>query len=310
MKKGFLILWVLFAAGISLQAQNKAADIRKKLLDKNNREVLVVSHRGDWRYSPENSLAAIENAIKMGVDIVEIDIQKTKDGQLILMHDQTLDRTTTGKGKVRDWTLDSIRTLKLKNGAAIKTIHNVPTLEEALLMSKGRIMINLDKAYNFFDEVYVLLEKTGTASQIVMKGTQPASKVQQQFGKYLDKILYMPIVNLDKPDAQQKIDEHLKLLKPVAFEFLYVSDENPLPKQLATSLKGKTQIWYNTLWATMAGGHDDDQSLTDPDKGFGYLINTLNARILQTDRPQYLIDYLKQKNNKKSTRSDMRAQTK
>lgn len=265
------------------------------LFDKNSQQVLVVAHRGDWRYAPENSLAAIENAIRMGVDIVELDVQRTKDGQLILMHDYTLDRTTTGKGKISDWTLDSIKTLKLKNGAAIKTKHTIPTLEEALLATRGRILINLDKAYAFFDEVYVLLEKTGTTRQVIMKGSQPAEVVKQQFGQYLDKIIYMPIVNLDHKGAPGRIESFLNLLQPVAFELLYVSDNNPLPRQLAQSLKGKSLIWYNTLWDTMAGGHDDDQSLENSDMGYGYLVHMLNARIIQTDRPQLLIDYLKKK---------------
>jgi Glycerophosphoryl diester phosphodiesterase len=120
---------------------------------------MVVAHRGDWRYAPENSILAIENAIKLGVDIIEVDVARTKDGHLVLMHDRTLDRTTTGKGRVSDWTLDSIKTLKLKNGAAIRTRHQVPTLEEALLAAKGKVMLNLDKAYELFDEVYALLEK-------------------------------------------------------------------------------------------------------------------------------------------------------
>ena len=293
MKKIHLLILLLFFNTVNILAQTNVDKIRNKLYDKNGIEVLVVAHRGDWRYAPENSLAAIENAIKMGVDVVEIDIQKTKDGKLILMHDRTLDRTTTGKGKVSEWTLDSIKTLKLKNGIAIKTVHQIPTLEEALLASKGKIMLNLDKAYPVFDEVYALLEKTGTIDHIIMKGTASAQKVKEQFGKYLDKVIYMPIVNLDKPDAQAMINDFIKELNPVAFELLYVKDSNPLPKQLTETLKGKSLIWYNTLWDTMAGGHDDDMSLKDPDKGYGYLVNELNARILQTDRPQYLIDYLK-----------------
>ncbi|ADY52073.1 glycerophosphoryl diester phosphodiesterase [Pseudopedobacter saltans DSM 12145] len=292
-----IIIFILFLHGtFALVAQTRVDETRRKLFDKNGKDVLVVAHRGDWRYAPENSLAAIENAIKMGVDVVEIDIQKTKDGQLILMHDKTLDRTTTGKGAVSTWTLDSIRNLNLRNGAAIKTIHKVPTLEETLLLSKGKIMLNLDKAYDVFDEVYVLLEKTGTVDHIIMKGTATSQKVKEQFGKYLDKVIYMPIVNLDKPNAQKMIDDFIKELNPVAFELLYVKDANPLPKQLSKTLQGKSLIWYNTLWDTMAGGHDDDMSLKDPDKGYGYLINDLGARIIQTDRPQYLIDYLKSKN--------------
>lgn len=276
-------------------SQDRVEGIRNALLNPNSEQVLVVAHRGDWRYAPENSLAGIENAIKMGVDVVELDVQKTKDGHLILMHDATLNRTSTGKGKISEWTLDSIKTLKLRNGCAIRTIHSVPTLEEALLLAKGKIMINLDKAYPIFDEVYALLKKTGTTKQVIMKGTQPVEQVKKEFGKYLDEVLFMPIVNLDKPDALQQIKNYVEGLHPVAFELLFVSDTNKLPIEVAHILKGKSQIWYNTLWDTMAGGHDDDMSLDDPDKGYGYLINTLDARILQTDRPAYLLEYLRKK---------------
>lgn len=295
MKQTVSIFGLLFLLIGSIAAQNRVEQIRSKLFNPNNQTVLVVAHRGDWRNAPENSLQAIENAIQMGVDVVEIDVQKTKDGKLILMHDATLDRTTTGKGKVREWVLDSIKTLKLKNGAAIRTKHQVPTLEEALLVAKGRIMLNLDKAYDYFDEVYELLEKTGTTNHIIMKGSKSVAQVKQEFGKYLDKVIYMPIVNLDRPHAMQMIQDFLTELKPVAFELLYVSDSNSIVKEVSALLKGKSLVWYNTLWDTMAGGHDDDMSLENPDKGYGYLIDTLNTRIIQTDRPAYLLNYLKRR---------------
>ena len=77
-------------------------------------KTVVVSHRGDWRNAPENSIQAIQNCIDMGVNMVEIDIKKTKDNVLILMHDQTLDRTTSGKGKPEDYTLAELKQLRLK----------------------------------------------------------------------------------------------------------------------------------------------------------------------------------------------------
>lgn len=293
----FLTLLLIWSGEMNLQAQNSRTDsIRQMLLNPSSQQVLVVAHRGDWRYAPENSLAAIENAIKMGVDIVELDVAKTKDGKLVLMHDNKIDRTTTGKGYVSEWMLDSLKTLRLRNGCSIRTKHAVPTLEEALLLAKGRIMVNLDKSYSIFDEVYAVLEKTGTTNQVIMKGRQPVEQVKREFGKYLDKVLFMPIVDLDQKEAVQQIQNYLDGLHPVAFELLYVSDANPVPKEVASLLKGKSQIWYNTLWDTMAGAHDDDMSLVNPDKGYGYLIDTLDARILQTDRPAYLIDYLRKRN--------------
>lgn len=292
--KKIILPVILLLITICASAQNRAETIRQKLLTRDTTTVIVTAHRGDWRNFPENSIAAIVSAAEMGVDIVEIDIQQTKDGQLILMHDPTLDRTTTGKGKIADWTLDSIRTLRLKNGVGIKTKHKVPTLEEALLAAKGKIMLNLDKADRYFDQVYDLLKKTGTTQQIVMKGTLSASKVKDFYGKYLQDVIYMPIINLDKPNAYKEIEIFLKDFQPVAFELLFTSDTNTLPLQLKNELKGKTLIWYNTLWDTMAGGHDDDLSIENIENGYGYLIHNLGAHIIQTDRPRYLLSYLRQ----------------
>ena len=216
--------------------------------------VIVVAHRGDWRNFPENSLEAIDNAIKMGVDIVELDVKKTKDGELILMHDRTLDRTTTGKGLVSENTLSDIRKLNLRNGCNIRTIHKVPTLEEALLHAKGKIMINLDQADLYFDQIYELMKKTGTTKQIIMKGRRPVAEVKKQFGDYLEDVIYMPIVDLDASGAEKHIEAFIKDMSPVAFELLFVKDTNLLPKKFATTLNGRSLIWYNTLWDTMAGG--------------------------------------------------------
>ena len=118
----------------------------ENLKDSQNSDIIVVSHRGDWRNAPENSLQAIQNCINYGVDMVEIDVRETKDGQLVVIHDQTLDRTTNGKGLVKDWTLDSLRTLNLKDGLGQVTFHKIPTLKEALELSKDKILINPSKS--------------------------------------------------------------------------------------------------------------------------------------------------------------------
>lgn len=287
----YIILFLFTVLGIN--AQNRSDIIREKLIARDYSSVLVTSHRGDWRNFPENSLEAIESAIKMGVDIVELDVQKTKDGTLILMHDETLNRTTTGKGKISDVDIDYISDLRLRNGCAIKTICKVPTLEEALVLAKGKVMINIDKGDKYFDEVYKLSLKTGTTNQIIMKGNEAPEVVKRLFGKYLNEIIYMPIVNLDNANAEAQIRSFCNELNPVAFELLFEDDKNKLPLKIKTELKDKSFIWYNTLWNTMAGGHDDDMSLKDPDSGYGYLINELGARIIQTDRPAMLLEYLR-----------------
>lgn len=302
--KIYIIIAIVLLFPFCLFADEPVKAIYAKITNPDNKEITVVAHRADWRFAPENSLAAIESSIRLGADVVELDIQKTKDGQLILMHDKTLDRTTTGKGQITEWTLDSIRTLRLKNGAALKTKHRVPTLEEALLTAKGRVMVNLDKAYPIFDEIFPILEKTGTVGQIIMKGSKPVAEVKKDLGRYLDRIIYMPIVHLDRPGAMQQIDDFMKELHPVAFELLFESDTCRLPKQVRAKLERKSKIWYNTLWDTMAGGHDDDKSLENPDEGYGYLIDTLGATIIQTDRTAYLLEFLQARKKRNEHKAD------
>ena len=294
MKK--LLFFILAFVTLNVTAQNRIERIREKLQNCDETSVLVVSHRGDWRNFPENSLEAIESAIMMGVDIIEIDLQRTKDGELILMHDATLNRTSTGEGAIADTTLAYIQTLKLRNGCNIRTKHKVPTLKEALLLAKDKVMLNLDKADRYFQQVYELMIETGTTKQIVMKGNKSAEEVKALYGNYLKDVIYMPIVDLDNENAELQIEMFISDMHPVAFELLFREDSNPLPIKLKDSLKGRTLIWYNTLWDTMAGGHDDDASLVDFDNGYGHLIDKLGARIIQTDRPQLLLDYLRSRN--------------
>lgn len=303
MKRVFACLLALVVlAGCSGEArqsaapENRAEGLRARLLAGDTTAVFVVAHRGDWRYAPENSIAAIEHSIAVGVDVVELDLQLTRDSVLIVMHDATLNRTTTGKGRVADWTLDSIRTLKLKNGCGIRTKHAVPTLEEALLAAKGRVLVNLDKADRYFDLVAPVLERTGTTRQIVMKGSKPADEVLALYGKYLDEVIYMPVVNLDSENAAEMMQDYISDLKPAAYELLYAqAEDTAMPLRMRDTLRGQALIWYNTLWDTVCGGHDDDLSLEDPDAAFGYLIDTLGARIIQTDRAEHLLSYLRQR---------------
>ena len=123
----------------------RAQHIYAEMHNPASKQVLVAAHRADWRNFPENSLEGIESAIQMGVDIIELDIKKTKDGHIILMHDKTLDRTTSGKGLVSDYTLAEIKAMVLRAAQGVKTRYKIPTLEEALLVCKDRAVINVDQ---------------------------------------------------------------------------------------------------------------------------------------------------------------------
>jgi hypothetical protein len=90
----------LFSAQALKRNATTVVDSIHQLEDSKSSRVLVVAHRTCWRNAPENTLQAIEHCIKVGVDMVEIDVRKTKDGELVVIHDETLDRTTNGAGLV------------------------------------------------------------------------------------------------------------------------------------------------------------------------------------------------------------------
>ncbi len=97
------------------------------------RKVLRVGHRGARGHAPENTLASIGKAIALGCDLTEVDVQRTADGSLVLLHDERVDRTTNGQGVIADMNLEEVRKLDAGGG------QNIPTLEEALTAARGRI---------------------------------------------------------------------------------------------------------------------------------------------------------------------------
>ncbi|WP_190809559.1 glycerophosphodiester phosphodiesterase family protein [Flagellimonas sp. S3867] len=268
--------------------QNKIANLK----DSKNKEIIVVAHRGDWRNAPENSLQAIQNCIDMGVDMVEIDIRETKDGHLVLMHDETIDRTTNGKGFVKDWTLDSLRTLQLKDGLGVPTPHKIPTLEEALSTTKDKILVNLDKSYKIFDKCFQIVKLTETLDQVIIKGTKTREQVEEEFGTYLDQVYFMPVVRLAK-GSNLVVDDYLKNRKPVAFEFIVPNDTTGLNTYFNELREKGAGVWVNSLWPKLSGGHDDEKAAMDINTYQWYIDN--NVDIIQTDRPELLLEFLRRK---------------
>ena len=105
----------------------------------------VVAHRGASGYAPENTLAAFDLAVRMKADYIEIDVQRTKDGKLVIIHDNTVDRTTDGTGKVGSLTFDEIRALDAGSWKSEEFAgERVPTFDEVLKRYKGKIGILIE----------------------------------------------------------------------------------------------------------------------------------------------------------------------
>lgn len=302
MKKNtkFIMLTLLFAMfGISVQvnAQTHVDSLLFTLHKPQSKYVFVIAHRADWRNAPENSIDAILRSIRMGVDMVEIDIKKTKDDQFVLMHDYTIDRTTTGKGAVADYTLAELKKYRLKAGHNIKTYERIPTLREILWLCKDKILVNIDGGGDYIKDISSILKETGTEKQVVIKGTYGVDRVKLDYGNEPD-MLYMPIIRLPDKNAGGKVRDFLEKYKPVAFELCFENEKALDNTLLDVIIKKGSRIWINTLWDDLCAGHDDEQAIIDPDANWGWILMH-KASMIQTDRPYELIAYLNSKGLRK-----------
>ena len=296
----FLLLVLLAAVSCAPKAQyeNRAEKILAEINDPNSKYVVVISHRGDWRNYPENSIPAIESVIRMGADMMELDVKMTKDSVLVLMHDRTVDRMTNGKGPVSSYTYDSLKTLRMRRPHNITTDSiRVPSLREALLCCKDKILVNVDHAYPYYKQIVELTEELGVTGQVLMKGKSSVDKVAEDMSKHENNLLYMPIIDINTQKGQKLFAEYQeKNVVPLAYEVCWQYPAPEVDDCISTIIKTGSKVWVNTLWSTLCGGHgnDDDAAVkaADPAEVYGQYVE-MGASMIQTDRPALLLDYLR-----------------
>ena len=276
----------------------RAERILEEINNPNSEYVVVISHRGDWRNYPENSIPAIESAIRMGVDIMELDVKMTKDSVLVLCHDQTINRTTNGKGRVSDITYDSLMTFRLKRSHGVTTdTLRMPTLRQALLCCKDRVLVNVDHAYPYYKEIVALTDELGVTGQVLMKGKSSVDQVAEDMSRFESNLLYMPIIDINKPSGKNLFAEYQeKKVVPLAYEVCWQQADDDLKECVATIRQTGSKLWVNTIWASLCGGYgnDDDAAFEaeDPADVYGQYME-MGVSMIQTDRPDLLIGYLR-----------------
>jgi len=140
---------------------------------------LLAAHRGGAALWPENSLLAFRNAIALGADFIEFDVHLSKDGELVVIHDPTLERTTTGGGPVKDRTVAELKALRLKDRTGAVTGEAVPTLDEVVAVAaqgKRRMLLEIKvdatraRYPGIEEKVLALLDRHGMAASTVVMG--------------------------------------------------------------------------------------------------------------------------------------------
>lgn len=132
------------STGLANQAGNIADGIIDTFLPPSSKPV-IIAHRGAALKAPENTMASFRKAFSEGAEVVELDVHRTSDGHLVVMHDPKVDRTTDGKGEIRSMTLEKIRSLDAGSwfGPDFKG-EKVPTLEEVLDWAKGKVKVDIE----------------------------------------------------------------------------------------------------------------------------------------------------------------------
>ncbi len=275
--------------------------------------VFLVAHRGchnpaPWQGlrtgAPENSRQALERCIALGVDMMEADIRRTKDGALVIIHDETVDRTTNGVGRVDQLTLAEIRTLRLRQnfGGAMApqlTEENPMTLDELLALAKGRLMLNLDIKDPVDAQVATAVKKAGLGDQILIKAlANDQSPALADLAVYRD-THFMPIVKA--PDAGQVDDLDVIARRQAgavhrvpAIEMVFL-DTAQFETVRAVARDAHVRLWNNVLTSVGVLGvvdfGGDIDGLRDADATWSRQLEA-GVTIFQTDEPGALLDYL------------------
>ncbi|MGL3608443.1 glycerophosphodiester phosphodiesterase family protein [Rhizobium sp. G187] len=284
--------------------------------------VMVVAHRAGWKTGgrivrAENSFAAIDHAVSTGVEMVELDVRRSSDGALVIMHDATLDRTTTCQGLVAQYTLAALRHCRLVlEDSRQPTTEHVFTLEEAMLHAGGRILINIDNKLEpeALVEIAELAHRLNMQNGVLLKlavwnadRLQLARDIRRAIGP---DIAFMPILADDGVVEPGFLDRIQSQLAAPAAELIHwhrdasqpiTADGGPLltPHAKAVAIRNDAHLWINTYPITdrpegmVAGGRGDYLALSSgrPEDVWGFFVDR-GVTIIQTDEPDAVIAWL------------------
>ncbi len=317
---------LLLTLSLSLSAAptNHAESILERLENANAHRdhVMVAAHRGLWNKDgqtiyPEASISSVRKAIDLGIEIVEQDIRKSKDGIFIVLHDEELDRTTTCNGLAKEKTLQELKQCKLKivnQGKETITDERIPTLEELYTEIKGHILLNLDNkiGYEEFPAMFDLAKKHGVERQILASVNQntpeqveSAAKLNQALSQY--NVFLMPNLYDDKVDLAF-YEQILQDYKPKLVQLRNAhKKDQPLTqdggiffsaKSLQLAGEYNTHYWLNTLYEAKtpgmrSGGRGDEMAYYAqlPSEVYGFWVKK-GVTIFQTDEPENLLEWL------------------
>lgn len=261
-----------------------------------SRDCAIVVHRGVWRAAPENSLLSIERAISAGYDVVEIDVRRSSDGELFLLHDDTLERMTGLDRAPETLTLQQLSSLKLRDRDGGErnavTEEKLPSLKDVFSLTKDRIFIHLDvKHRHLIPEVIACARDMGVDQQVDFWGNLKTSEDLDWIRTNVARqaVLFMAKTRLEAADAETQMDLLLQL-NPTLCE-IYFDRLEQVIERAPLFRKAGIALWVNTLDSVSCAGLTDTAALQDPQAVWGRLIDA-GISAIQTDEAAALRAYL------------------
>jgi glycerophosphoryl diester phosphodiesterase len=259
------------------------------------RDCAIVAHRGAWHGAPENSLAAIENAIAVGANIVEIDVRKSADGELFLMHDDTLLRMAGIDRDAETFTMAQLQAIALREDDGgehrLLTDQRIPTLKQALEIIRGRIFADLDlKDRSLFSEVAACAREMNAAPYVDLK-TRVMTRDEAAWvrAQGIEGVPFMAMSRFTAEGTAETLSV-LSELKPFMNEIRFDHLDTIAGNRAAFENAGMA-LWINTLDQPGSGQWTDTAALAEPDSIWGKLIGA-GISAIQTDQPAALKAYL------------------
>jgi len=285
MKRIISLLSVLATVAVA-NAQLHTVDIKsfdelKSYFEQDeNKPVIISGHRGGMMPGyPENSIEAFEKTLSIMPSFFEIDPQLTKDSVLILMHDDTFNRTTDLQGKVKDYTYTQIKNVKLKDREGKLTDFKIPTLKEALDWSQGKTIFQLDNKGVPY-ATYVKFLKENPYPNVVL-GLRKDDEVAY-YAKHLEYVMFMkPFHSMKDVESFEKLN--VSYDRMIAWIGLEVKEEQ---KEMIAYLRKKG------VMVMIAIAPSTDKLPTDIERARGYIQHLISRPdIIETDYPSQFINY-------------------
>lgn len=241
--------------------------------------VIISGHRGGMLpFYPENSIEAMGKTLTILPSFFEIDPRLTKDNVMVLMHDATLDRTTTMKGKVSDYTYEELQAARLKDRHGNITEFKIPTLLEALEWGKDKTIYNLDnKGIPWSKYVDMLKDKKYPNIMLSVRSMEEAS----YYYKHLKEVMLCVAIK-----NQADLDAYIKTKIPFNRLVAYVGyTMDPAQEKVYRYLRNKGVMIFISIHPTQ------DKRKTDLEKVKGYSEELIKRPdIIETDYPALFVN--------------------